>query len=315
MRKSLLSTVALAAFGLTGAAHATGTLVLAQGTDVSGTTELFYYVVGGRYSLLGGTSVNTTVASAPYAYASVFYLPAVIPMSAIVVMNQAGTVQSGVSLTQVIPIGTATSGTPTVPTQLGDIGGMLLSASSSDVSGTTEYVWSDVGGVYTLLGSGSVNANPAFTGFAYNVLFYLPSATPLNSLVVTNQAGTIQTGYTLQQALPRGLANPPPAATVSRAVKPAVASVPGAGQLDRAQGTDVSGTTEYVWYHIGATYTLLGSGPVNATDPKNPYKYNVLFFLPQGCYARNVVVTNQAAITQHGAVLDFKTPTIVPPPV
>jgi hypothetical protein len=53
---------------------------------------------------------------------------------------------------------------------------------------------------------------------------------------------------------------------------------------------------------------------VNATDPQNPYKYNVLFFLPHGSYARNVVVTNQAAITQHGAVLDFKTPTVVAPP-
>ena len=229
----------------------TGILVEIAGVDVSGTTEDVFYVVGSRQALLASIPVNTTVAYGPYAYTGVFYLPHNVPLSALVVTNQAGTKQTTFGVQQVTPVGAIVAAAGTGPAAAGDIGGRLFNINSSDVSGTTEYVWANVGGSYSLLGSGLVNTVNAYGPFAYNILFYLPATIPVANLFVTNQAGTVQTGFTRTENNPLGTAaaTDPPAG--ARALKQESQSAGRSGQLVRAQGRDVSGTTEYVWHRQG----------------------------------------------------------------
>ena len=74
---------------------------------------------------------------------------------------------------------------------------MLEYVQGRDIAGTTEYIYSDVGGVYTLLGSAS-NTSAADTAqtagvqlASYAALVYLPDNLSPADIVVYNQAGTI----------------------------------------------------------------------------------------------------------------------------
>ena len=320
MKMILLATVGFTGLVLSPSAWAIGTLMQVSGTDVSGTTEYIYHLSHGHYTLLGATPVNTTVPHEAYGYVALFYFAEDMIPGNIVVENQAGTKQVGFTAKQVVPVGTVIAKTSKAILPNSDVGGGLYNLTSSDTSGTTEYVWSVQNGLYSLLGSSSVNTTISYSAFAYNVLFYLPVNTSPDSIVVTNQAGTFQTGYALQKLLPRGLGAPAtPSAMTSRAfsasaTKANAQSPPLAGQLNRAIGSDVSGTTAFAWYKTGSTYTLLGAGPVNAANPHAQYGYQLLFLLPATSSAQNVVVSDQAGTIQFGAVIDSKSPTVVAAP-
>src|ERR1700733_14215906 len=74
--------------------------------------------------------------------------------------------------------------------------------------------------------------------------------------------------------------------------------------LEYVQGRDTSGTTEYIYYDNGGTYTLLGSTSNTnaATTAQTPNvqlaSYSSLVFLPQGDSPANIVVFNQAGTIQ-----------------
>ena len=72
----------------------------------------------------------------------------------------------------------------------------LVEVDGSDVAGTTEFIFYDNGGTYTLLGSASnitaaVTASTGVTLASYAALIDLPSGDVPANIVVYNQAGTI----------------------------------------------------------------------------------------------------------------------------
>ncbi len=89
--------------------------------------------------------------------------------------------------------------------------GQLINVTGTDVSGTTEFIFYDNGGVYTLLGSASnttaaVAASTGTTLASYTALVYLPPGDSIANVVVFNQAGTVQltTNYTVTAVSPAG---------------------------------------------------------------------------------------------------------------
>jgi hypothetical protein len=74
--------------------------------------------------------------------------------------------------------------------------------------------------------------------------------------------------------------------------------------LEYVQGRDTSGTTEYIYYDNGGTYTLLGStnNTNAATTAQTPNvqlaSYASLVYLPPGDVPANIIVYNQAGTIQ-----------------
>src|ERR1700733_11618327 len=87
--------------------------------------------------------------------------------------------------------------------------GSLVEVDGSDVAGTTEYVFYDNGGIYTLLGSASnisaaVTASTGVTLASYSSIVFLPLGEPASNSAVFNQAETIQANYTTELIDPVG---------------------------------------------------------------------------------------------------------------
>ena len=76
------------------------------------------------------------------------------------------------------------------------------------------------------------------------------------------------------------------------------------GTLYEVDGTDVAGTTEYIFYKNGPTYTLLGStnNTTAAVDAKTAAgtiaQYSDIVFLPAGESPADIVVFNQAGTAE-----------------
>ena len=71
------------------------------------------------------------------------------------------------------------------------------------------------------------------------------------------------------------------------------------GELVEVDGRDTTGTTEYIYYNNGGTYTLLGSTSNTnaATTAQTPNvqlaSYSDLIYLPSGDSPSNIVVYDQ----------------------
>jgi hypothetical protein len=75
------------------------------------------------------------------------------------------------------------------------------------------------------------------------------------------------------------------------------------GTLVEVDGVDTSGTTEFILYDNGGTYTLLGSASnttaaVTASTGLQIWSYADLVYLPAGDNPANIVVYNQAGTVQ-----------------
>src|ERR1700733_8533563 len=86
--------------------------------------------------------------------------------------------------------------------------GSLVQVSGTGSTGsTTEYIYYDNSGTYTLLGSTANVVTPPGTGVAagaYTALVYLPPGDTLGNIVVYNQADTQQSGFTTTTETPVG---------------------------------------------------------------------------------------------------------------